>query len=153
MALDSDAQKEHQSRSNAQPTMSYPQYGVSMMQGMRPNSPTSQPAFRAAEVSSIEGLWVLLIQNDGELPDQDSEGRVPIIARAGNQQMYLLAFKNVAKARQFIKEANLDGADARMIVRANKDEVLRIARAASVVGTLLDYEATSQKYLSSFALA
>ena len=67
--------------------------------------------------------------------------------------MFLLAFKHVAKARQFITEAKLEGADARMVVRGNKDEVLRIARAATCVGTLLDYEATSQKYVTAFALA
>ncbi len=124
-----------------------------MMHGTRSTGTTNPPPFRAAETSTIEGLWVLLVQNDGELPDQDSDGRVPVIAQTGNNQMYLLAFKNVAKARQFITEAKLEGADARMVVRGNKDEVLRVARAAACVGTLLDYEAVSQKYVTAFALA
>ncbi len=124
-----------------------------MMQGTRSTGTTNPPPFRTAEISTIEGLWVLLVQNDGELPDQDGDGRVPVIAQTGNNQMFLLAFKNVAKARQFITEAKLDGADARMVVRGNKDEVLRIARAATCVGTLLDYEAASQKYVTAFALA
>src|SRR5688500_8406889 len=32
---------------------------------------------------NLAGLWVLLVQNDGELKTQDAEGRVPVMARAG----------------------------------------------------------------------
>src|SRR5688572_5473950 len=39
--------------------------------------------------NKVEGLWVLLVQNDGELNTQDSDGRVPVMARAGNDQTYL----------------------------------------------------------------
>ena len=35
------------------------------------------------------------MNNDGELATQDNDGRVPVMARAGNDQTYLLAFKNV----------------------------------------------------------
>jgi hypothetical protein len=54
------------------------------------------------EAPPIGGLWVLLVQNDGELATQDNDGRVPVMCRAGNDQTYLLVFKNVAKARQFV---------------------------------------------------
>jgi hypothetical protein len=124
-----------------------------MMQGTRSTGTTNAPPFRAADTTTIEGLWVLLVQNDGELSDQDSDGRVPVMAQTGNNQMYLLAFKNVAKARQFITDAKLEGADARMIVKGYKDEVLRVARAAKCAGTLLDYETTTQKYAVAFGLA
>jgi hypothetical protein len=40
-----------------------------------------------------------------------------------------------------------------MVVRANHDDIVRIARSAGVVGTLLDYDPTTQKYASSGALA
>ena len=101
----------------------------------------------------VEGLWVLLVQNDGELQTQDADGRVPVMARAGNDQTYLLVFKNVVKARQFVAAQDLDGAEPRMVVRGNRDDIVRIARSAGVVGTLVDYDPTTQKYAATGALA
>jgi hypothetical protein len=102
---------------------------------------------------AIDGLWVLLVSNQGELTAQDSAGRVPVMCRAGNDQTYLLVFKNVGKARQFVTDASLDGAEPRMVVKANKDDIVRIAKSAGVVGTLLDYDASTQKYAATTALA
>ena len=102
---------------------------------------------------AIDGLWVLLVSNQGELTAQDSAGRVPVMCRAGNDQTYLLVFKNVGKARQFVTDASLDGAEPRMVVKANKDDIVRIARSAGVVGTLLDYDPSTQKYAATTALA
>lgn len=111
---------------------------------------------RRMETSSpppnLAGLWVLLVQNDGELATQDAEGRVPVMARAGNDQTYLLVFKDVAKARQFVQAQDLPGAEPRMVVRGNRDDIVRIARSAGVVGTLLDYDPTTQRYASAQAL-
>jgi hypothetical protein len=101
----------------------------------------------------LAGLWVLLMQNDGEISTQDAEGRVPVMARAGDDQTYLLVFKNVAKARQFVAVQDLDGAEPRMLVRGNQQDIMRIARSAGVVGTLLDYDPTTQRYASAQALA
>lgn len=101
----------------------------------------------------LNGLWVLLVDNQGELAAQDTDGRVPVLARAGNDQTYLLVFKNVVKARQFVATQELDGAEPRMVVRGNRDDILRIARSAGVVGTLLDYDPATQKYASTTALA
>src|SRR5687768_12308269 len=86
----------------------------------------------------LGGLWVLLMNNDGELTVSDQDGRVPVMARAGNDQTYLLVFKNVAKARQFVASQELDGAEPRMVVRGNREDIVRVAKAAGVVGTLLD---------------
>jgi hypothetical protein len=108
---------------------------------------------RTDTTTSLTNLWVLLVHNDGELTTQDAEGRVPMMARAGNDQTYLLVFKNVAKARQFLSTQAVDGAEPRMVVRANRDDIVRIARSAGVVGTLLDYDPTTQKYASAGALA
>jgi hypothetical protein len=105
------------------------------------------------DTTPLTNLWVLLVHNDGELTVQDAEGRVPIMARAGNDQTYLLVFKNVAKARQFLSTQELDGAEPRMVVRANHDAIVRIAKSAGVVGTLLDYDPATQKYASAGALA
>lgn len=102
---------------------------------------------------SLGGLWVLLVKNEGELATQDNDGRVPVMARAGNDKTYLLVFKDVVKARQFVASQELDGAEPRMVVRGNRDDIVRIAKSAGVVGTMLDYDPTTQKYASTGALA
>ena len=102
---------------------------------------------------ALAGLWVLLVNNDGELMTQDNDGRVPVMARAGNDQTYLLVFKNVVKARQFVVASELDGAEPRMVVKGNRDDIVRIAKSAGVVGTMLDYDPTTQQYASTGALA
>ena len=102
---------------------------------------------------NLAGLWVLLVQNDGELQTQDADGRVPVMARAGNDQTYLLVFKNVVKARQFVSSSSLEGAEPRMVVKGNRDDIMRIARSAGVVGTLLDYDPSTQQYAEAQALA
>jgi hypothetical protein len=105
------------------------------------------------DTTPLANLWVLLVENDGELTTQDANGRVPMMARAGNDQTYLLVFKNVVKARQFLSTQDVDGAEPRMVVRANHDDIVRIARSAGVVGTLLDYDPKTQQYASAAALA
>jgi len=107
----------------------------------------------ATDTTPLTNLWVLLVQNDGELTTQDADGRVPMMARACNDQTYLLVFKNVVKARQFLTAQDVGGAEPRMVVRANHDDIVRIARSAGVVGTLLDYDPKTQKYASTGALA
>lgn len=106
-----------------------------------------------ATPSNLAGLWVLLVDNDGEISTQDADGRVPVMARAGDDQTYLLVFKDVAKARQFVAVQELDGAQPRMVVRGNQGDIVRIARSAGVVGTLLDYDPKTQRYAASQALA
>ena len=105
------------------------------------------------EAPSLGGLWVLLVQNDGELNTQDNDGRVPVMARAGNDQTYLLAFKNVVTARKFVAASEIEGAEPRMVVRGNREDIVRIAKSAGVVGTLIDYDPTTQKYAAAGALA
>ena len=109
--------------------------------------------FQTTPTTPLDGLWVLLVQNAGELTTQDNDGRVPVMARTGEDQTYLLVFKNVVKARQFVTSQELDGAEPRMVVRGNRDDILRIAKSAGVVGTLLDYDPTTQKYAQATALA
>jgi len=107
----------------------------------------------ATDTPPLNNLWVLLVHNDGELSTQDADGRVPMMARAGNDQKYLLVFKNVVKARQFVTTQDVDGAEPRMVVRANHADIVRIAKSAGVIGTLLDYDPATQKYTSADALA
>jgi hypothetical protein len=105
------------------------------------------------EAAALGGMWVLLMQNHGELKTEDNDGRVPVMVRAGNDQTYLLAFKNVVKARQFVTAQALDDVEPRMIVRGNRDDIVRIAKSAGVVGTLVDYDPATQQYASAAALA
>lgn len=112
---------------------------------------TSMTSTRTA-TTPLANLWVLLVQNDGELTVQDADGRVPMMARAGNDQTYLLVFKNAAKARQFLSTQEV-AAEPRMVVRGNHEAIVRIARSAGVVGTLLDYDPATQRYASTGALA
>lgn len=102
---------------------------------------------------TLDGLWVLLVNNEGELSVQDAAGRVPVMCRAGNDQTYLLVFKNVVKARKFLADSALDGAEPRMVVKGNREDIVRIAKSAGVVGTLLDYDPTTAQYASTGALA
>ena len=97
----------------------------------------------------LDGLWVLLLTNNGELAAQDAAGRVPVMCRAGNEQTYLLVFKNVAKARQFVTASELAGAEPRMVVRGNRDDIVRIAQTAGATGTLLDYDPSTQQYAAA----
>ena len=100
----------------------------------------------------LDGLWVLLMNNNGELAAQDAAGRVPVMCRAGNEQTYLLVFKNVAKARQFVAASEIDGAEPRMVVRGNRDDILASAKSAGAAGTLLDYDPKTQLYAAASAL-
>ncbi|MBX3158489.1 MAG: hypothetical protein KF773_21145 [Deltaproteobacteria bacterium] len=103
----------------------------------------------AVAANNLAGLWVLLVTNEGELQAQDADGRVPVMARAGDDQRYLLVFKDVVKARKFVATSDLDGAEPRMVVRGNRDDIVRIAKSAGVVGTLLDYDPSTQRYASA----
>jgi hypothetical protein len=97
----------------------------------------------------LYGLGVLLVNNEGALATQDAAGRVPVMCRAGNEQTYLLVFKNVAKARQFVAASEIDGAEPRMVVRGNRDDIVRIAKTAGATGTLLDYDPSTQQYAAA----
>ena len=101
---------------------------------------------------NLDGLWVLLVSNEGELAMQDSAGRVPVMCRAGNDQTYLLVFKNVVKARQFLAATPLDGAEPRMVVKGNRDELVKIAKSAGAHGMMLDYDPSTQKYAEAAPL-
>lgn len=122
--------------------------------GQQPSSAARNAAGApAARVpTTIEGLWVLLLANEGELPVTDSDGRVPMMARAGDDRPYLLAFKDVAKARQFLAACEVQ-AEARMVVRGNKAEIFRICQAVKVAGVLVDYDYSTQQYAAAIELA
>jgi len=85
-------------------------------------------------------MWVLLVDRD------------PVMARAGDNQNYLLVFKNVVKARQFVATQDLDGAEPRMVVRGNREDIVATARMQGAMGTLLDYDPSTQAYASTSAL-
>lgn len=99
--------------------------------------------------SSLDGLWVVLV-NAEEAANQDT--RVPMMARAGNDETYLLGFKNAHNARKFLQDTSIADAEPRMVVKGNKGEFLTIARANGVVGVLVDYDPATQKYAAASEL-
>jgi hypothetical protein len=104
-----------------------------------------QTANAEADVkSSLEGLWVLLI-------DQDAN-RIPMMARAGNHETYLLGFKNMFNARKFIAASDVANVEPRMVVKGNKAEFLRVAQTNGAVGVLVDYDPTTHDYASAAEL-
>lgn len=109
--------------------------------------PTQPPPSGPGSV--LEGLWVLLVANEGQLPTADADGRVPMMARAGDDAAYLLGFKNVFKARQFLTATEVDGAEPRMVVRGNREEMFRIAKSAGAAGLLIDYDPATQQYAAA----
>jgi hypothetical protein len=84
--------------------------------------------------------------------DLTVEGRVPMMARAGDEQTYLLGFKNAHRARKFLEVSPCEGAEPRMVVKSNKDALLRVARAQGVVGVLVDYDPQTRDYAAATAL-
>jgi hypothetical protein len=88
--------------------------------------------------SSIEGLWVILVQEEGN--------KVPMLARAGNG-LYLLAFRTGYTARKFMTDSQLPaGAEPRMVVSANLPEIMAIIAGKSLAGVLIDYDAATNTY-------
>jgi hypothetical protein len=114
----------------------------------RPMQQVMQPQ---VEKSALDGLWVLLVDNEGQLTTADPDGRVPMMARAGDDQTYLLGFKNVSNARRFLATSDV-AAEPRMVVRGNRSEMLRIAQAAGVAGVLVDYDPQTQQYGAATSL-
>lgn len=96
--------------------------------------------------SVLDGLWVLLIANEDQLPTADADGRVPMMAKSGETATYLLGFKTVVKARQFLTSQGIEGAEPRMVVRGNRDDMLRIAQSVNANGVLIDYDPVTQAY-------
>ena len=112
--------------------------------GRRDRSST-QPPRPTGPGACLEGLWVLLVANEG-LPVADSDGRVPMMARAGDDAAYVLGFKNHVKARAFLTATEVEGAEPRMVVRGNREEMVRIAQSAGATGVLVDYDPATQQY-------
>ncbi|HTJ41414.1 MAG TPA: hypothetical protein VL463_04935 [Kofleriaceae bacterium] len=100
----------------------------------------NNPAAATFPRSVLEGLWVLLVDNE------------PMMARAGDDQTYVLGFKNVAKAKQFMDATAVEGAVPRMVVRGNKDEILKLARNSGVFGVLVDYDPATNGYAAAAQL-
>lgn len=117
--------------------------------GRRSGTTQPPPSTVPGPGSVLEGLWVLLVANEGQLPTADAEGRVPMMAKAGDDAAYLLGFKNVFRARQFLIATDVEGAEPRMVVRGNREEMLRIAKTAGASGVLVDYDPSTQQYAAA----
>lgn len=99
--------------------------------------------------SNLDGLWVVLVGAEGEA---DAEEQIPVLARSGDDQTYLLGFKNMHGARKFVEVSGVDRAQPRMVVKGNRGDLLRIARENNVAGVLVDYDPTTQQYSAAEAL-
>ncbi len=115
------------------------------------NHMQQQPTKTPDDGMVLEGLWVLLVNNEGQLASVAPNGRVPMMARAGDDQTYLLGFKNMVNARKFLKGSSLeaDAAEPRMVVKGNKNQLLKIAKDVGVVGVLVDYDPITQQYATA----
>ncbi len=104
--------------------------------------------------AALEGLWVVLVANEGQLPLADADGRVPVMARSGadGEDAYLLVWKTVVKARQFVTAAELEGAEPRLVVRSSREEIVAIAKSARAIGVLVDYDPHTQQYGAATSL-
>lgn len=103
--------------------------------------------------SSLDGLWLVLVEGQDEQKlGPTFEGRVPMMARAGDEQTYLLGFRNMPSARRFLASSPVAGAEPRMVVKGNKEELLRVAKASGAVGVLVDYDPKTCGYSSAAAL-
>lgn len=111
-----------------------------------------QQATEAGAASFLNGLWLLLVDDDSQQTPANLEGRVPMMARAGNDMTYLLGFKNAANARQFLQDSAIEDAEPRMVVRSNADRVVDVARANGVVGVLVDYDPKTRQYAAASEL-
>jgi hypothetical protein len=109
-----------------------------------------QPTHDLAARSNLDGLWLLLV--DGETMGQPVEGRVPMMARAGDDQTYLLGFKNMLKARKFLTESSIENAEPRLVVRSNRGDFLSVARANNVAGVLVDYDPQTHEFAAAAEL-
>lgn len=98
--------------------------------------------------SKLDGLWIVLV-GEAELQVED---RIPVMARAGDDQTYLLGFKNVQNARDFVAKAGVEDAEPRMVVKGNRNHLLKIARDNQVAGVLVDYDPSTQAYAAASPL-
>ncbi len=99
-----------------------------------------------ANSTALDGLWILLVNNDGRLPTDGIDGRVPIMCKAGNDEHFVLGFKDMSKAQQFLTQSELQGAEPRMVVKSNHGDYIRVAQEAGAAGVLIDYDPTTQQY-------
>lgn len=104
-----------------------------------------------ADKSILDGLWVVLVQDETE-GMACYEGRVPMMAKSDDNGCFLLGFKNVLSARKFVTTSDIESAEPRMVVKANKDSVIDVAKANGVVGVLVDYDPNTKEFDSAAAL-
>ena len=94
--------------------------------------------------SSLDGLWVVLAGTEAN----DIDG-LPVMARAGDDQCYLLGFKNMHGARQFAQVAGVEDAQPRMVVKSNRGDLIRVAQEHGAAGLLVDYDPQTQEYAAA----
>jgi hypothetical protein len=123
-------------------------HDIAAQQALRKELTTRmQETQELASKSSLDGLWLVLV--DGAVAGPTFEGRVPMMAKAGDDQTYLLGFKNMLKARKFLSESSIENAEPRLVVRGNRGDFLNIARASGAAGVLVDYDLQTQEFAAA----
>ena len=88
--------------------------------------------------SKLDGMWVLLVPENG--------AKTPMLAKAGNG-LYLLAFKTGFTARKFLQASQAaHGVEPRMVVSANRPQILAGLADRAVAGVLVDYDFGTHTY-------
>lgn len=75
-----------------------------------------------------------------------------MMAKAGNDQNYVLGFKNAAVARKFLQDSEITNAEPRMVVAASSGNFLNCARANGAAGLLVDFDPSSGEYAKASEL-
>lgn len=99
--------------------------------------------------SSLDGLWVVVV---GPRNEDGNDTRIPVMAQAGDEQKYLLGFKDVARARQFLESTGVDDAEPHMVVKGNRGRFLALAQENGAMGVLVDYDPSTREYRAADAL-
>ena len=92
-----------------------------------------------AKGSSIENLWVLLVENDTK------SGKTPMLARAGDG-LYLLAFRTGFTARKFMTDSGMGTAEPRMVVGGFLPQIMASVADKVMSGVLVDYDYLTHQY-------
>ena len=100
----------------------------------------------------LEGLWVVYVPGGDQVATTDADGRAPMMALSGENLLFVLAFRTAASARRFGEDQGIEDAQQRMVMRQNKEELVRIARAAGAIGALVDYVPATQAYFAATTL-
>ena len=93
--------------------------------------------------NTLEGLWYIIAEDE-------TKTRYPVLGRVVDDT-YLLAFSSAAKARTFIQQMKIEGADVGMIVRGNLEDIRATMRQYGAIGAVVDFDPETRSFASTRA--